>query len=251
MRKRSSGESSTTERSRFEKFTIEVVERKALVDAPYNPRHLSDNARARLKKIHAAHGRVAPVVWNRRTGHVVGGHQGLHILDSMEGSHDYRLTVAAVDVELAEEKALNVALNNGEAQGEWDLEALKAVLGEAEVKKLETGFELAELYQLFGGNPEALDGEQAEALGQALSESQAKWKEVHKGLKQRDNPHFYLLVVFPHYEARKAFTDRLRMGDNRYVAPDVLEAAILESRGEAPAETSSSESRPGTRRRRS
>jgi DNA modification methylase len=59
---------------------------------------------------------VQPVVWNKRTGNVVGGHQRLRAL-AAEGATE--VDVAVVDLGDAEEKALNLALNSESIQGSW------------------------------------------------------------------------------------------------------------------------------------
>ncbi len=58
---------------------------------------------------------------NARTGRVVGGHQRLKVLQAkgVEATD-----VVVVDVEEAEEKALNLALNSPRISGEWTADAL-------------------------------------------------------------------------------------------------------------------------------
>jgi hypothetical protein len=59
------------------------IETKAIADlvpAPYNPRTISSEALAGLRGSVERFGLVEPVVWNRRTGRVVGGHQRLKVL---------------------------------------------------------------------------------------------------------------------------------------------------------------------------
>jgi ParB-like chromosome segregation protein Spo0J len=62
------------------------IERKPLselIPAPYNPRAISPEALAGLRGSVERFGLVEPVVWNRRTGRVVGGHQRLKVLQQM------------------------------------------------------------------------------------------------------------------------------------------------------------------------
>ena len=51
---------------------------------------------------------VEPVIWNRQTGNVVGGHQRLKVLIDL-GQQEIDCVV--VDLDLQREKALNIALN--------------------------------------------------------------------------------------------------------------------------------------------
>jgi ParB-like chromosome segregation protein Spo0J len=97
------------------------------------------------------YGLVEPLVWNRRTGNLVGGHQRLAILDEEEGK-EYELTVSAIDVDAETEKKINVFLNNTSAMGSWDQDALeKLVLDLAQGSPLvieDLGFDPVELQLL-------------------------------------------------------------------------------------------------------
>jgi DNA modification methylase len=101
-----------------------------LVPAPYNPRAISPEALAGLRGSVERFGLVEPVVWNRRTGRVVGGHQRLKVLQQM-GVADTQVVV--VDLDEIEEKALNVALNNPAIAGEFtaDIHLLLAEINAA------------------------------------------------------------------------------------------------------------------------
>src|SRR5262245_56872146 len=88
--------------------------------APYNPRHAPKPTDPRYKKLAASlreFGLVEPLVWNETTGHVVGGHARLAILKAMGVTH---VPVSVVRLPPEREKALNVVLNNREAQGRFD-----------------------------------------------------------------------------------------------------------------------------------
>jgi DNA modification methylase len=81
-----------------------------------NPRRISDEALAGLDASIARFGCVEPIVWNRRTGRVVGGHQRLKVLQARGAKETY---VVVVDLPEVEEHALNVALNNPHIAGAW------------------------------------------------------------------------------------------------------------------------------------
>ena len=68
-------------------------------------------------------GYVEPVVWNKTTGRVIGGHQRLKVLVDL-GLKE----VDCVVIELSEEKekALNVALNK--ISGEWNTDKLAMLI---------------------------------------------------------------------------------------------------------------------------
>ncbi len=92
-----------------------------LVPADYNPRTISDAALAGLGASIGRYGLVQPIILNARTGRVVGGHQRLKVLQAkgVEATD-----VVVIDVEEAEEKALNLALNSPRISGEWTADAL-------------------------------------------------------------------------------------------------------------------------------
>ena len=92
-----------------------------LVAAPYNPRVITDEAMAGLQASIDRFGLVQPVVWNERTGHVVGGHQRIKVL---EQSGATETQVVVVDLPESEEKALNITLNNPHIAGEFTLDVL-------------------------------------------------------------------------------------------------------------------------------
>lgn len=150
----------TPKRTRFQKFVVEEIARSQIKNAPYNPRRISPDARGRLKAKIESVGLVNAFVWNRSTGNLVGGHQRLEILDELEGNPDYTLKIAVVAVDEAEEKKLNVFLNNSGAMGEWDLTALNKLADEFKEDLAGLGFAPGELDFLTEAKPaEETDGE--------------------------------------------------------------------------------------------
>ncbi len=104
-------------------YQTERVSLRDLKPADYNPRSISDAALEGLAKSMSEFGIVEPIIWNRRTGHVVGGHQRLKVMQK-QGLTE--ADVIVVDLTEAKEKALNVALNSPAISGEFtnDLDAL-------------------------------------------------------------------------------------------------------------------------------
>lgn len=74
---------------------------------------------AGLAKSMERFGNVQPIVWNRRSGYVVGGHQRLKVLKTKKVT---ATEVVVVDLPDADERALNVALNNPNIAGEFTLD---------------------------------------------------------------------------------------------------------------------------------
>lgn len=112
---------------------IMQIEKKKLADlnpAPYNPRTITDAALEGLKASMTRFGCVELIVWNKRTGHIVSGHQRYRVLEA-EGITE--TDVVIVDLEETEEKALNVAMNNPHIAGEFT-EDLQIILSDIKVE---------------------------------------------------------------------------------------------------------------------
>lgn len=84
--------------------------------APYNPRRIDSAAMDGLTKSLERFGDVQPIVWNQRSGYVVGGHQRLKVLQRKKAR---QTSVVVVDLDDTDERALNVALNNPHIAGEF------------------------------------------------------------------------------------------------------------------------------------
>ncbi|MBO0699272.1 MAG: ParB N-terminal domain-containing protein [Zavarzinella sp.] len=124
-------------------FEVRALPIDRLVPAPYNPRRVlkpTDRAYRKLEASLRAFGLVEPLVWNERTGHVVGGHARLRILKAMGVTE---VPVSVVNLSDAQEKALNVVLNNQEAQSRYDPDRLADLLEELEdlPEREQTGFD--------------------------------------------------------------------------------------------------------------
>ena len=130
-----------------------IIEKKNTADllpADYNPRKdlkPGDAEYEKLKRSIEQFGYVEPVIWNKTTGRVVGGHQRLKVLIDMGMTE-----VDCVVVEMTEEKekALNVALNK--ISGDWDKDKLALLIADLQGADFDvslTGFEPAEIDDLF------------------------------------------------------------------------------------------------------
>ncbi|MCK9629767.1 MAG: ParB N-terminal domain-containing protein [Bacteroidales bacterium] len=97
---------------------------KDLKPAMYNPRTISEDAFSGLGKSLERFGILANIVWNRRTGNIVGGHQRYKQL--RERGID-ETDVIVVDLDDTEEVTLNIALNSPEIQGDFTQGAIAAL----------------------------------------------------------------------------------------------------------------------------
>ena len=129
---------------------IERKNIKELQPSSYNPRKdlkTGDKEYERLKRSIEEFGCVEPIVWNERTGHIVGGHQRLKVLIEA-GVQEIECVIVSFDE--AQEKALNIALNK--ISGDWDVDKLELVIDELKLTDLDlslTGFDIEELDNLF------------------------------------------------------------------------------------------------------
>ncbi|MFT7653910.1 MAG: hypothetical protein ACI9UU_003024, partial [Candidatus Azotimanducaceae bacterium] len=171
-----------------------------LIPADYNPRDISETALQGLRNSVERFGLVEPIVWNKRTGKVVGGHQRLKVLQQMG---ELETQVAVVDLNETEEKALNVALNNPAIAGDFtaDLHTLLADINASMP-------ELTDLLML---------GDLADQTKQLLSELSP-----NDGLTDPDD------VPEPPIEPITQKGDLWVMGEHRLVCGDSADESTLE-----------------------
>ena len=131
---------------------MEIVKMKLseLNPAEYNPRKAlkpGDPAYEKLKASILSFGNVEPIVWNRSTGNVIGGHQRLRVLLDLGVTES---EVSVVDLSEVDEKRLNIALNK--ITGEWDDEKLTSLLADLTAGGADVypaGFDEQELASMF------------------------------------------------------------------------------------------------------
>ena len=129
---------------------IQRIPVKKIKPAAYNPRVDLKPGDAEYDKLQCSletFGCVEPLVWNQRTGNLVGGHQRFKILIAQGAK---AVDVSVVDLPLPQEKALNVALNK--ISGDWDEKRLAELLqGLAAIPEFDvslTGFDTTEFSAL-------------------------------------------------------------------------------------------------------
>lgn len=129
---------------------IETVPMERLLDAAYHPRvalEAGDPEFESLKRSLESFGCVQPVVWNKTTGRVVGGHQRLRALRELGHTE---AQVSIVELDEPREKLLNLALNR--IGGSWDQRRLATLLDELvslpDLDPTLSGFSLAEIDRL-------------------------------------------------------------------------------------------------------
>lgn len=136
--------------------TVPIIE---INPAVYNPRidlQPGDSDYEKLKKSIDEFGYLEPLVWNQRTKTLISGHQRFKILLA-HGVQEVEVSV--VDLPIQKEKQLNLILNK--VRGDWDEEKLADVLKELsaipDFNIEETGFDLAEVSEIFDANCAVID----------------------------------------------------------------------------------------------
>lgn len=105
----------------FKDCVMKKMKLASLTPADYNPRTISDEAFKGLGRSMDKFGMLVPIVWNKRTGNIVGGHQRYkHLIEAGETETD----VVVVDLDGNEEMALNITLNNPNVRGKFTSEVV-------------------------------------------------------------------------------------------------------------------------------
>jgi hypothetical protein len=181
---------------KHESFVIEEVHRSQITNAPWNPRRISTVASEKLKKNLKQIGLTHPLTWNRRTGHLLAGHQRLSILDSLERTQDYVLSVSVVDLDEAVEKQQNVFENNTDAQGEFDDRLMRELIKEPTFDTEAAGIDLSEVVERHGEDVLAASSEKLKALSAALEAAKARQTDIQSKSDETNVTNFYRVVVF-------------------------------------------------------
>ncbi|MBJ6360854.1 ParB N-terminal domain-containing protein [Paenibacillus sp. GCM10012307] len=131
-------------------MNIQIIPIERINPAAYNPRvdlQPGDPEYEKLRSSIEQFGYIDPIIWNERTGNMVGGHQRYKIMVNELGHKE--LTVSVVDLDDQQERLLNLALNK--VSGLWDDEALAMLIGELQVSGADlalSGFDDDEISRL-------------------------------------------------------------------------------------------------------
>lgn len=134
----------------MDSMQVQKIPIENLSPAKYNPRkdlQPGDPEYEKLLRSVEEFGYVEPIIWNKRTGNIVGGHQRFKVLKQLGFSE---IDCVVVDMDEAREKALNIALNK--ISGDWDTEKLADVFRDIEQYGISldiTGFEAPEIDKLY------------------------------------------------------------------------------------------------------
>lgn len=201
-------------KNEIERFEVVTVKRSAIKLAEYNPRYIDDGAKKRLKKGMKKLGLLTPLIWNRKTGVLVSGHQRLAIIDELKkypSKGDYEIQVAAVDLTEAEEREANVAINNQSMMGDFDFDALRELASFNGVDVDAFGFAESDLDLIFGAD----GGKMAGILGDTPEVQNAKGKlagikEERKRMNDKKPPKIQRLIIL-------SLCAKMQMNERRFL----------------------------------
>lgn len=194
--------------SRYQKFKVETINRSDIQNAKYNPRIMDKGAKKRLKEGLEKHGLVSAITWNKRTGNLVGGHQRLEQLDSLEKNKNYSLDVCVVDVDEREEALLNIQLNNPSMQGDWDIDKLGDIVQDFDINFDDMGFTQLDVDLMFDGDDrfsKLFEKEEVEETKDTLAQIKEARTRGKERLEDRNNINWYSVLVFENEKDREEF----------------------------------------------
>jgi hypothetical protein len=238
MAKKKKAEESTAPqapKANIERYEMAKMTRSDLKKAEYNPRNITEQARKRLAKGMEKLGLLQPIIWNKRSGNIVGGHQRLSVMDDYYGSDKYELQVAVVDLDDKQEKEANILLNNFEAQGDFDIDKLNNMLGEG-LDIEATGFDAASVFRLFGDSAQ-VSGSVAETFADQVRKSMEDTQSIFNNAKNANPTDFYVVFVFANVDQRDKFLTKHGFDDNRFQSGARLQELLDATEGSAVADT--------------
>ena len=242
-----------TEKSKYIKSESVELKRSAINLAAYNPRLISDEARKNLKRGIKKYGLVGGIIANKQTGMtLVSGHQRLSVMDELNKypADDYILRVDIIDVDSTKEKELNILLNNPNAMGSWDMDALAELIPDIDYKAAgltEEDLSLIGCDFLFQTEEES---NLADSLNDVMvpiqemkasdkaerqlekSEKVAHMKDLKKQVredsaKKAQDMEAYVMLSFSTYEAKTTFMQRFGYDkDEKFITGEIFSEII-------------------------
>lgn len=169
--------------SKYIKSESMELMRSQITLADYNPRVITEEAKKTLRRGIKKFGMVGGIIVNKQTGNrVVSGHQRIAVMDDLQKydpekpKTDYAIRVDVVDYDESKEKELNVLMNNPNAQGMWDYDALREIIPDIDYKA--AGLTDADLSMI--GVDYLYKTEEEDAISTELEEMMAQVNEEHK-----------------------------------------------------------------------
>lgn len=236
-------------------FTSEIVEvkRSQIHPAVYNPRKISKEGKAALKRSIKNFGVLGGIVVNRRTNNtIISGHQKVYILDILNNypENDYSLRVEVVDYNEKKEKEANCALNSPNVGGEYDYDKLRELLPDIDYKNaglteqdldiigVDFNFQSEEENAIVGELDDLMEPvleehqadvaqQQAERAEKVAHMKQVKQEVKEAATKAAANMDAYIMLSFDNWEAKAVFCEKFGFDpDEKFFKGEVFEEKI-------------------------
>ncbi len=223
--------------SALQKFEMARLWRHEILLHPQNPRVIGKKEQGRLKGKMKQVGLLQPLIVNRTTMRLLGGHQRMTVMDSVEKfdaitrANDYQIDVALVDLAEKEELEMLVFLNNPSAQGEWDIDILAEINLECGVEFEGMGFDRVDVDMLFDGDARFSelfeDDTEVSETKEKLSKVKAAREVATEKLKKENSADFYFVVVCKDQAEKDECLRRLHIPPfEQFVSAEALLASV-------------------------
>lgn len=198
---------------------LKKIKIKEIKLADWNPREITAEELKSLQESIDKFGYVVPILWNEKTGNIIGGHQRFKVLSSKLKPNDL-IEVVVVSLDVPQEKALNIALNK--IGGKWDELRLANLINDIKKENLDlidyTGFQEDELrdLEIFGN----------EYKRPEFTDIIEKFNVVKSGCKKDGN---WLYVEYYGKAKEKSFNKilkKLKMKTRHEIDPDFFERLV-------------------------
>jgi hypothetical protein len=219
----------------LQKFDMAQVKRSQIIEHPHNPRLINNSAKSKLKSKMKEVGLIQPLIVNKRNMYLLGGHQRLAVMDSIEryssGKNDYLLDVAVVDLQDHEELEMLVFLNNPSSQGTWDTELLAEINLDAGISFSAMGFDNLDIDLLFDGDSRfsnlLADIPQVQETKDALENIKAHRAESTEAMKEAQKLDWYFIVVCKDKTDKATVLAKMKLpAHENYISSDIVINAI-------------------------
>lgn len=219
----------------LQKFEMVTLKRSEIKLHPQNPRIISDGAKKKLAGKMKQLGLLQPLMVNKPTMHLLGGHQRLAVMDKIEkykdGVNDFEIDVAMCDLAESAELEMLVFLNNGSSQGTWDTELLASINVEAGISFDAMGFDNLDVEMMFDGDGRFTDvfrdSPEVNDTKDALREIKEHRKDSTEKMKEDASIEFYFVVVCKDKSEKEAILRKLKMPlHEKYVSGGIVDSAI-------------------------
>lgn len=209
------------ELSQYCKSESVELKRSTIHFSTYNPRVIGDEEYKALKRGIKKFGYVGGILANKRTNYtLIQGHQRLTVIDELQHydeskpETDYLIKIDVCDVDIKEEKRLNVLLNNPNAQGRYDDSKLKELIMDKDFDYKDAGLTNSDLSLI--GCDFLLKTEEENNLADALNNLTAPIQEEKAEIKAEK-------------DAQKAIEREAKIEHMKDVKAQVKEAATKEA----------------------